>query len=435
MNETATEEVSPPVEEAKPPVIPKITARKPLELEFKVDREHMRRMDFGGKGGQVVLYLYPTLADWKGRHVPDQVNPRSHDQECLRSSVARAIEQTFADRPEDFHWANRGITILAKEYAYTPRTGMFKLIIGDADNQGLADGATTDAVIAKIQSEIKDRDLLEKARVHLEVIIGLTERDQIGCLVAGRNTSRQVKTWSLADFQGNFAWIQDILEKDDSKFKGVVGYEENAGKETSILDVLSILTLFHPEFNQKVEGRLKAPTVAYSNRGRMDTRLRDPELLPGYLSLAPILEDILRLHDHVYAGFEKAYNAAFGDGAKLGRRQRVKSRLGGTAYNLPLTGTPSNYLMPSGLVYPLLASLRALVKFSERKNGTTRWIANPFKFFDKNGPALISTLIEQVENLGGNPNVAGKRASVYNAVLMQSKNELSEQQAVKTDED
>ena len=81
--------------------------------------------------------------------------------------------------------------------------------------------------------------------------MGIGDRDRIGRLVSGRNTSRQVKSWSLADFDGTFDWIRDVLDRKNGPFAGRIGYEENAGKEVTILDVLSYLTLFHQEFDAK----------------------------------------------------------------------------------------------------------------------------------------------------------------------------------------
>jgi hypothetical protein len=221
----------------------------------------------------------------------------------------------------------------------------------------------------------------------------------------------------MSDFEHRFDWIQKILERESGPFKDRVGYEENAGKELTILDVLSILTLFHWEYDGKGGGaseRRKAPTVAYSSKGRMDARLKDETLLPGYMALALILEDILRLHDHVYANFETAYNTAFGPKAKLGRRQGVESRLNKTPLTLPLTGSQSNYVIPSGLIFPLLASLRALIEYDDKKQA--HWKINPTEFFDRHGPDLIGCLFEQVDLLGGNPNTAGKKKAVYTAI-------------------
>jgi hypothetical protein len=300
-----------------------------------------------------------------------------------------------------------------------------EITIADPDLHGLADGATSDAVVELVQREAAGTrkfsemvweeipEYLKRARIHIEIIVGLTSRDRIGVLAQGRNTSRQVKSWSLADFRGAFDWIRDILEAPGSKFQGRIGYEENAGKEINILDVISFMTLFSREWDDKAAGlKRNAPTVAYSSKGRMDTRLQDPKLAPFYSALAPILEGILRLHDYVYARFEGAYKTAMG-GGKLGRRRGVESRSDNPIV-LPLTGSKSNYDIPNGYLFPLLASFRALVEYDD--NGQAGWKSNPFTFFDDSGPELIQVLIEQVDNLGGNPQMAGKSRAVYTSL-------------------
>ena len=71
----------------------------------------------------------------------------------------------------------------------------------------------------------------------------------------------------------------------------------------------------------------------------------------------------------------------------------------------------SKYVVPAGILFPLLAAMRALVAYNP--DGTAKWKTNPFKFFDDHGADLVGTLIEQVELLGGNPNTAGKKKPVY----------------------
>lgn len=419
-----------------------ITNSQPQEvvLRFSVGKDHIRRFDFSDDRGRVVIYhLYPLLCEWGGGEAPDDVNPRSHGPECLQTGLAEAIEKTVQNEAADFILANRGITVLAESLHYDPNTGKVEIVISDREVHGLADGATTDAVIAKVQRAVAQgrqyRSLktdeipsfLKEGRLHVEVILGIDDRDRIGRLVLGRNTSRQVKPWSMSDFGGEFDWIREILERDHGPFRGRIGYEENAGKEVTILDVLSILTLFHREFDTKGAApadKRKAPTVAYSSKGRMDARLKDPKLQGGYKALSPILEDILKLHDYVYANFPEAYLNAFGPKAKLGRRQGVESRRGRTPYTLPLTGTTSDYIVPSGLLFPLLASLRALVTYD--KHDRASWRCNPFKFFDRYGADLVACLIEQVELLGGNPQTAGKKKAVYIAVHGQARLLLGE---------
>src|SRR5205823_15036166 len=103
---------------------------------------------------------------------------------------------------------------------------------------------------------------------------------------------------------------------------------------------------------------------------------------------------------YVYARFEDAYKNAMG-GGKLGSRRGVESRPNNNPIVLPLTGSKSNYDIPNGFIFPLLASFRALV--GDDANG--RPTGNPVRsnFFDDSGPELVQVLIEQVDSLGGIP--------------------------------
>lgn len=390
-----------------------------IRVAFPIDKECIRKFVLKDDGKDIVIYhLYPLLSDWQGKTLPDEVNPRSHDEQALKSGVAHKIETTIIESPEDFYLANRGATILAQDLKYDPDKGVVELYATDEMLHGIADGATTDAVLGKVQRDIKageakkesgeslGLDSLRRGRIHLEVILGLISKERIDAMVEGRNTSRQVTPWSMSDFKGAFDWISDILETPSSPFRGKVGYEENAGKQITVLDILSLLTLFHSAYDEK----RKAPTVAYSSKGRMDARLNDPKLLPGYKALAPLMQDILNLHDIVYVGFENAYKEARNGKARLGKREGVEKK----DHNLPLTGVLAHYVIPSGLTFPLLAALRALVGYD--KTGKAYWKSDAVRFFEKYGGELVATLIEQLEMLGGNPNTAGKKKPVYTAL-------------------
>jgi hypothetical protein len=397
----------------------------PRVIKFRIGKEHLRRFDFPNGENISIYHLYPTLADWSGKAIPDDINPRSHDLDMVHSSVAKDIKNTIRNHPEDFFLANRGATVIAESLRFDPERCEVQITIADADLHGLADGATSDAVVESVQREAAGTrafndlvmeeipEYLKRSRFHVEVIVGLVNRDRIGILARGRNTSRQVKSWSLADFQGAFDWIQDILETPKSKFKGRIGYEENAGKAVNVLDVISLMTLFSREWDDKGAGvKRKAPTVAYSSKGRMDARLQDSNLAPYYRALAPILEDILKLHDYVCARFEDTYKAAMG-GGKLGKRRGVESRPTNPIV-LPLTGAKSNYDIPNGYIFPLLASFRPLITYNASEQA--EWKSSPFKFFDDSGAELIQVLIEQIDNLGGNPQLAGKSRAVYTSL-------------------
>jgi hypothetical protein len=408
-------------------VIAEVETAAPVEqaekktIKFRLGKDHLRRFEFPNGESIVIYHLYPTLAEWMGKEIPDEVNPRSHDLDMVKSGVAREIRRTIEESPNDFFLANRGATVIAESLRFDPSRSEVEIVITDPDIHGLADGATSDAVIELVQRAAVDGrsfksltyeeipDNFKKARFHVEVIVGITGREKIGVIARGRNTSRQVKSWSLADFKGAFDWISEILDK-SPMFKDRIGYEENAGKPVTVLDVISLMTLFSREWDEKGAGlKRRAPTVAYSSKGRMDARLQDPKLAPYYTALAPILEDIMKLHDHVYVEFSNAYKTAM-NGGKLGRRRGVENQ----PIKLPLTGAEAPYELTNGYVFPLLAAFRALVEYSN--DGKAKWKFDPFKFFGSHGPELVGVLIEQVDNLGGNPQLAGKSRAVYTSL-------------------
>jgi hypothetical protein len=395
----------------------------PIVLEFPHSKDEFRRIQVKDDFGEYSVFrISPSVADWPADRVPDKVNPRSHDEACLTGSVPKAIEDTLRKEPQDFWLANRGGFLLADRVKFDPDREHVSISLEDDDIHGLADGATTNAVIAKLQKQAAtDEDLkvnLAKARYNLDVVVGLTDHDRIAKLVQGRNRSVQVKEWSLNDFRGEFDWLKDLIDRRGGPFFGKVGWEENSPAPVSVLDLISLATLFHPVYSAASRKR-SAPTVAFSSKGTADKRLIDENMAPGYKALKPVLEDILRLYDHVYVNFEPTYEKynreVHGKGSKLGKRKGIERH----DTVLPLTGQNAEYRVDKGLIFPLLAAHRALLEFSDQG---TRWKADPKAFFDKFGPDLVGRLFDEYEKLGRNPASVGKNRSVYENLYEKAEN-------------
>jgi len=403
-------------------------------LTLRLSKDHLRKIELSEPDGQYVIYrLMPSVEDWPAGKVPDGPNPRSHDEECLRSGVAKAIRSTLLNAPQDFQLANRGGCLLAEALKYDPDREQATIILTDLEVHGMADGATSNKVIAEAQQEALETkdpearaailEALSRARFNVEVVVGLTDHDRIMSLVRGRNTSIQVRPWTLADFDHKFDWIKEIIDRAEGPFQDKVGWEENSGKEISVLDIISVMTLFHPIFDDVAERRRRAPTVAFASKGTSDRRLVDETMAPGYRQLANVLEDLLGLHDHIYVNFEPTYERynkeVHNRGSKLGKRSGAKN----SPITLPLTGRQSEYQIDKGLVFPLLASLRCLLKFDD---GVASWRVDPNEFFEEFGPDLMGVLIEQYELCGRNPATTGKTKAVYAALHNQARLLLAE---------
>lgn len=409
-----------------------------IRLRFPHSKDDLRKIEVADENGVYQVYrLAPIVADWPAASVPDKVNPRSHDEECLRTSVAKAIEETLRTAPQDFWLANRGGYLLANRVKFDPDRSMIEIILTDLDLHGMADGATTNAVIKKVQeewSESEDPDLgdaLSTARYNLDVVVGLNDRERIAKLVEGRNTSRQVKPWSLSDFQGKFDWLKELIDRPKGPFKGKIGWEENAGKPVSVLDLISIMLLFHPIYDDPVEKRRRSPTVAFSSKGGNDKRLVDEGMAAGFRKLEGVLEDLLKLHDYVYANFYRVYTefcrAFKGTDPKLGKRRGFEHR----STTLPLTGEVSEYRIDKGIRFPLLGSCRCILDFSGEQ---AEWLADPKTFFDDYGLDLMALLFEQYDLCGRNPATVGKSRAVYAALYNQARLLYSESDDAASDE-
>jgi hypothetical protein len=391
-------------------------------VRFPVEKNHVMETKVSGVS---IIHCYPMLGAYLGDSIPDTCNPRSHSEDILKSRVSKEIRNTINDAPELFIYANRGATILVESAKYDEKKGEMVLTFDeDSDAFGVADGATTIRTLQAAQEEaaqglergsfpeVKADELPEKfkkGRIHLEIIHGLEDKGDIMSLVSGRNTSREVRIWSLQDFGGSFQFLKDILEANGSPFAGKIAYEEHAQNEVTILEVLSLMNLFRAEYTRNGN----QPTFSYSGSGRMSLLLEKEESQKEFKALSPILPEILRLHDYIYANFEKAYMQSYGPKAKLGRRVGIVSRRTSDPLILPLTGSKSNYVIPKGLIYPLLAAFRALVGYN---NKGAYFLTDPFQFFDKHGATLVRRLMDQADAAGNNPNKLGKTSTGYNAL-------------------
>jgi AIPR protein len=389
----------------------------PKEYRFNLAPELIRSFSDPHNHELTIHHAYIPVRSFAHGRMPDKVNPRSHEK--LAGRVPEAIEESVKKWPQWFHILNRGLLVLAEKAWYDNRTKTFHVFIATEDENGLADGATTDRVLEKVKNgvslatfeSLSDDEMpeyLKDAFVHVEVISGQMG-DMLVPLTEARNTSVQVKAFSIENLGGGFDWLKDVVEA--SEFRGRVRYKENDQEPVDVRTVLGLLTLFHPKWNDLQ----REPVIAYTSKGLVLDNYRNDEWKPGYELLAPVVVDILRLYEHIYANFPeqyKEYNSRQGYGSKLGLRKEV--RYAKKAIKLPLTGWETNYALPDGWLYPLLAAFRMLLVFPRSSRGKVEWLTAPQDFFDEHGHEFVGDVVEQSETLGRNPNATGKSRPLWN---------------------
>jgi AIPR protein len=368
--------------------------------------------------GLHIHHAYIKVRDFPHGKLPDEVNPRSHED--LSGRITDLIQGTLKDSPKWFHILNRGLLVLAQKAWYDNRTQTLHVLITSDQEGGLADGATTDRVIRDVKNATSAADFeklmeeeippsLKDAYVHVEVISGGIG-DMLVPLTGARNTSKQVKEFALENLGGGFEWLKDVIE--ESQFRGRIRYRENDPQPVDVRTVLGLLTLFHPKWNELG----KEPVIAYTSKGTILSYYQDPEWRPGYELLRPVVVDILELYEYVHLNFNaqyKKYNASSGSGSKLGARKEVRYN-DKTPFKLPLTGDQTNHFIADGWLYPLLAAFRMLLEYPRTSRGTPKWLSLPKPFYDLHGWEFVGDVCEQSENLGRNPNATGKSRPLWN---------------------
>jgi hypothetical protein len=391
-----------------------------LTVSFPVAKERLRKFYFEEPVPHMVYHLYVNLAGFKGKSIPDGNNPRSHeDPRNVAKDIMRDIEGTLIKAPEQFGDVNRGGLAIVQNASYDAEKQVFTCHLTDWQKRkddkggvirpmhGLADGGTTDLVIYELQRKGGYDEQLSKANLHLEVMVFADTDDKevvtdfVAEICEARNTSRQVKSWTMLDWRGEWNWLREVL---NPVFPGKIAYEENGPGEVTVMDVLAVLNLFRPIYNGK-----KVPTVSYSSKGRMQSLFEDN--CDSFKVLKDVAVQILDLHDHIYSTFNSTYarntkrslRRYCDGGTKLFRQYKPPKPLVFSPYKAELE-------IDKGLRFPVLAAFQAMLDFND---GTVKWFMDPKSVWKTHGPALMEQLVDAMSQHQKNPQSVGKDANVY----------------------
>lgn len=392
------------------------------KYSFKVTPDGVRLAPDPNNREITIIHAYPLVADFPNGVIPDEVNPRSHDR--MPSRIATVIEESIITAPEEFHLRNRGITILAERATYNSETQELTFNCPNPAIYGVVDGATTDRVLAKVKvAALKEQlrkheeekivaevpPFMEKARVHVEILTGDIGEGLVP-LASARNTSIQVKEFALENLGGGFDWLKNAFAS--TEFAGRIKYRENDPQPVDIREILGLLTLFHAKWNKDK----REPIVAYSSKGRVLEYYQSAEWRPGFEALMLVAPDILRLYDHIHVSFPaqyEAYKTSIGSKARFGLRKEVKVKEKGV-FVLPLTQQKTQFLIPDGWIYPILAAFRMLLRYSD--TGPATWHLAPISFFDSIGASLVADVVDESEAMNRNPVAVGRARPLWNSL-------------------
>jgi len=345
-----------------------------------------------------IKHVPSVLEEWRKINVRDAKT---------KSAVSRSIRETLKDDPASFFFKNRGMTLIVDKAVYENQDDSLQLEMSSPDTNGLLDGGHTFSVIQEFLEGLPEEELADlSAFVKIEIIEGVTDPALITNIVEARNTSTQVKEQSLEEHRKSYEAVHAILDKQpygaEIAYKEYELGEDGKPKVIDVKEVLSYLVCFDVDsFDSN-----KHPIKAYSTKASVVQHFKNNEEI---LKFIPLLPHILELRDHIYFELPKAYNESEGRFGNLkgviwiGNKPRMEKE------HLHFLNKESDYRIPSGFIYPILAAFRNLVEVKEEK---CAWKTDPIKFFDELKGELASTIVKQAVEIK-NPNQLGKHEATW----------------------
>jgi len=335
------------------------------------------------------------------------VGANARDPNNLNRRVYREVQDSLMgrDRSVDgsFDLMNRGIICLANKVR---RINSHNYEIHCADDEGIADGAHTYAIICEAQGEA----LPDHQYVEFQVRTGVCQTLRTD-MSRGLNTGIQVKAHSLANLDGKFDWIKDEL-RNEMYFNLIAWNESDRGfvdvrEVICILEAVNIIDYPNDSGRHPVHAYEKISTA--TNKFAADFDFHKDNLDDStYHKLRPLLRGALVLHDYIKHNFRDVYNtAALG---KAGALDIIRWKRKGR-YSFPFAALPgSSYQLTKGATYPILAAFRNKVRIN-RKTQQAEWIDgfdSVLELWRSVGPECARQTKDAVAIYGRKPDQIGK---------------------------
>jgi hypothetical protein len=332
--------------------------------------------------------------------IPTDPNPRAQKLNLkVYREVAASLQGIDTD-DDTFHLKNKGISIIADDVKKRG-DGVYALML--EEGQGIIDGGHTYSIIRE-SLDAEDAEVPENQFVLLDVRVGYDESLFVD-MAGGLNTSLQVQPMSLDNLQGEFDWLKDLLAAEP--YANNIAWRENDDGLYDARDLLSFLLCYNVRLNPADSD--EHPLVAYDKKSEVLRRYeRNKET---FLSLAPIVKDILTLHDMVHVEAHKQWNK---DGGRFGQLNFVESRQRGE-FQFIFIGEQSQHRLTRAAFYPIFGAFRSLVHYDEG-TGSCSWIGG----FDHAKKVVQGSMVQLVQNVLNSTRERGRNESL--TALGRSKN-------------
>lgn len=379
-------------------------------IKFKV--KSFKKMDnpYDNKNGSVKYVCYANVED-----LPVELenwmtsNPREQN---LKTDVAKSIKASLESQIKNFHELNRGIVLSVANVSFDNKDNIMTLGL-EADLHGNIDGGHTLRIILNAK---KNGQLPYEKYVFMEIFTGIESPVE---LAEARNTSVQVTLASIEELKDTFECIKNALTSE--AFKDRIFYKQNElNTAKNIIDIREIVAILNM-FNQHLYpisdfANITYPISSYTGKEsslkafiRIDKSIRE-NIISNMESIIP---DIFKLWEKIETDFAEKGKVA----KKIYRAKKYSKYvdISSVAYTTTFGNTPMDYVVPKGLIYPLIGAFRALIGIDD--SGKYYWKKDPFHTWEVLGPNLVKMLLTQSEDLADNPEYVGKSQNTWNILF------------------
>ena len=175
-------------------------------------------------------------------NIPMKPNARNSR---LTARTCKSMLHTLENSPEKFVTKNGGIVLSAKNV--TTRKDALLIRFPDSDLYGDIDGGHTLAAISKYNADTfgkLTKEQRDKAQVNIEIITGITSKNEIADIVKGRNDKLSVKRIDIFNQDSSSNDIKALL-KNTSFYDNICFKTNTVGKNVKFMNVLELLYRFN----------------------------------------------------------------------------------------------------------------------------------------------------------------------------------------------
>lgn len=341
-------------------------------------------------------FVYVNFRDLPSK-LPLEVNPRKPK---MTTAVAKALIAAVRSPETDFDINNRGIVIVAKNFAFNTNNGSVTLDLGNApQSYGILDGGHTYTAIIEARNDLSEN--IDKF-VKLEIIVG--EDLTVSRIADARNTSASVSDIALYELDDKFDFIKDALKAEP--YANDIAVKDNSKERLQIIELLKLLFSYNIF---KFKDANDTPTQAYSSKAAVfkDIKKDLDNNTNYYVRLSALLPDLVHLYDRIESEFSDKY-LEYNPSGRFGALRGIEPLKNGRPYFKTLfLETNTEYKVSSGYILPVFGSFRVLINDD---GSTLSWRIDPFKMWDEVGADLLKNTFESSRN---NPQDAGKNASIW----------------------